>query len=182
MDAVILLSGGIDSSACIKFYLDLSYKVECIFCNYGQPAADAELAAAQSITKFYNVCLHIITTSSMMIPNSGEICGRNALLIIQALCFKGFGTYKIILGIHDGTSYADCSSNFVKIINYLLDFYGNGTIYLEAPFITWNKLEISLYCKKNFVPYHLTYSCETGHIPPCGICKSCLDRKEFFNE
>ena len=118
----------------------------------------------------------------MMIPNSGEICGRNALLIIQALCFKGFGTYKIILGIHDGTSYADCSSNFVKIINYLLDFYGNGTIYLEAPFITWNKLEISLYCKKNFVPYHLTYSCETGHIPPCGICKSCLDRKEFFNE
>ena len=56
MDAVILLSGGIDSSACIKFYLDLSYKVECIFCNYGQPAADAELAAAQSITKFYNVC------------------------------------------------------------------------------------------------------------------------------
>lgn len=182
MRAVVLLSGGLDSAACLKFYLDLSYEVECIFCDYGQPALEPELRAAKAISKIYGVPLHIITTSSLAIPPSGEICGRNALLVIQALCFMGFGTYKIILGIHAGTNYADCSPGFVTSMNYLLDCYANGTICVEAPFIEWDKKEIMVYCKEKDIPWNLTYSCEAGSIPPCGKCLSCLDRKGFFDE
>lgn len=36
MKAFILLSGGIDSMACVNFYKALNYEVECIFCDYGQ--------------------------------------------------------------------------------------------------------------------------------------------------
>ena len=39
MKAFILLSGGIDSMACVNFYKALNYEVECIFCDYGQPAS-----------------------------------------------------------------------------------------------------------------------------------------------
>jgi len=182
MKAIVLLSGGIDSTACLKFYLDLSYEVECIFCNYGQPALEPELQAAKAISEIYDVPLHIIDTSSLAIPSSGEICGRNALLVIQALCFMGFGTYKIILGIHAGSDYTDCSPGFVAKINCLLYLYADGTIFLEAPFIKWDKNGIISYCKEKEVPGHLTYSCETESVPPCGKCLSCLDRKGHFDE
>lgn len=94
----------------------------------------------------------------------------------------GFGAYKIILGIHAGSDYTDCSPGFVANINCLLDIYANGTICLEAPFIEWDKNGIILYCKEKEVPCHLTYSCETGSVPPCGKCLSCLDRKGHFDE
>ncbi len=182
MKSCILLSGGIDSTACIKFYLDMDYEVDCLFCDYGQPAATLEWQAANAISKYYCVPLYTIKTTNISIPKSGEICGRNALLVLQALCFKGFGTYKIILGTHSGTKYVDCSQHFIDEMNRVLDCYANGTVYLEAPFIEWNKGQIVAYCKSQEIPYNMTYSCETGSTPPCGKCLSCLDRKEFLNE
>lgn len=47
MKAFILLSGGIDSMACVNFYKALNYEVECIFCDYGQPASISEKQASQ---------------------------------------------------------------------------------------------------------------------------------------
>lgn len=182
MRVVILLSGGIDSMACVNFYLQQGYDVECIFCNYGQPGAVSELIAASKIAEHYQVPLRIIETTNISIPESGEICGRNALLVQQALCCYGYGTYKIILGIHDGTGYADCSQLFVDHMNRLIDCYANGTIILEAPFLNWLKPEIISYCKANSLPVHFTYSCEAGKVPPCGHCLSCLDRKEYLDE
>ena len=182
MQAVILLSGGIDSMACVNFYLQQGYDISCIFCNYGQPGAIPESIAASKIAKHFCIPLRIIETTNIPVPKSGEIMGRNALLVQQALCYKGYGTYKIILGIHDGTGYADCTKQFVDHMNRVIDCYANGTIILEAPFISWFKSEIVSYCKDNSLPVHLTYSCETGDVPPCGHCLSCVDRKEFLNE
>lgn len=182
MQAIILLSGGIDSMACTHFYLQQGYTLEALFCDYGQPAATIELQAATKIAEKYQIPLHVIETTNISIPESGEICGRNALLVQQALFYKGYGTYKIILGIHDGTGYADCSQEFVDQMNRLIDCYANGRIILEAPFLNWFKPEIISYCKDNSLPLTLTYSCELGKVPPCGRCLSCLDRKEFLNE
>ena len=182
MKAFILLSGGIDSMACVNFYLKLGYEIECIFCDYGQPAAMPERQAAERVAKFYNIQLHIIEFKNIEIPKAGEICGRNALLVWLAFCKIGFGTYKIVLGIHDGTKYVDCSSRFVEATNSVFDCYTNGTVILEAPFQNWHKADIVAYCKENQLPHSFTYSCETGKVPPCGQCLSCLDRKEFLNE
>ena len=182
MKAFILLSGGIDSMACINFYRDLGYDVECIFCDYGQPAATIEIQASQKIAKYYQIPYKAIEITNMDIPKSGEICGRNALLVWTAFCKIGFGTYKIILGIHAGTKYPDCSPEFVNVTNRVFDLYTGGTVMLEAPFINWHKSDIVAYCIKNSLPYNYTYSCETGSMPPCGKCLSCLDRKELLND
>lgn len=182
MQAIILLSGGIDSMACINFYLQQGYDVSCIFCDYGQPGAIPESSAATKIAEHFHTSLSIIKTNNISIPLYGEICGRNALLVIQALSYVGFGTYKIILGIHDGTGYSDCTEYFVSQINRVIDCYCSGQVILEAPFIAWNKAEIVDYCRENNLPIDYTYSCETGSVPPCGHCLSCLDRKEFLHE
>lgn len=182
MKAIVLLSGGVDSMACIYFYLQLGYEIEGVFCDYGQQAAISERCAAERVSKHYNISLRIVEVKNIEVPQIGEICGRNALLIWLAFCSIGFGTYKIILGIHDETGYADCSPTFVEEINRVLDCYTNGTVLLEAPFLYWNKAGIATYCKNNRLPYGFTYSCEAGTVPPCGECFSCLDRKEFLNE
>ena len=54
MKAFILLSGGIDSMACVNFYKALNYEVECIFCDYGQPASISEKQASQIIAAYYS--------------------------------------------------------------------------------------------------------------------------------
>lgn len=182
MRAFVLLSGGVDSMACVNFYMTLGYKVGCIFCDYGQPAAIPEKQASRKITEYYKTPLKIIEVKNIEIPESGEICGRNALLVWLAFCKIGFGSYKIILGIHDGTKYIDCSIQFVEATNRVLDAYTSGTVILEAPFLNWHKADIVSYCRENLLPYNFTYSCETGRVPPCGQCLSCLDRKEFLND
>ena len=182
MKAFILLSGGIDSMACTYYYLKLGYEVEGVFCNYGQPAFASEYNAAKSISNYYSIPLHVITTTGTKDSITGEICGRNALLVVEALFHIGFGEYKIILGIHDGTGYSDCSRLFVDEINRVLDLYSGGTIVTEAPFVDLYKSEIIQFCKDNKLPIELTYSCENGTVPPCGACPSCLDRKELLNE
>lgn len=173
----ILLSGGIDSMVCLSFYLNKGYDVECLFCDYGQPAAEQEYKAAKSITEYFDVKLHFLKTNSIIVPEIGEIYGRNAFIIMQSMCFFGADSYKIAIGVHSGTSYSDCSNSFIDAMNRVIDCYANGTVFLEAPLIAWNKIEIFEYCLQNELPLDLTYSCEKGGFPPCGTCLSCKDRK-----
>ena len=49
MQAIVLLSGGIDSMACIHFYLNQGYSIEALFCDYGQPASVREMESAMTM-------------------------------------------------------------------------------------------------------------------------------------
>ncbi len=182
MKAVILLSGGLDSMACVNFYQSIGYETCAIFCDYGQPAAQQERKASKYIAEYFKIPYKVIEIRNIIIPQEGEIFGRNAMLAIAALFCTGSGPYKIIIGIHAGTNYADCTSTFVEAINRVFDVYSNGTVILETPFVNWKKGDIVLYCKKNDLPYKYTYSCEAGEYPPCGKCMSCLDREAFFKD
>ena len=182
MNVIVLLSGGIDSMACVGFYLEQGYTVEGLFFGYGQPAVKAESIAANKIATYYGIQLHTIQIPQLRSNNSGEIYGRNAIFAMCALGVSGYGMYKIAIGIHAGTNYADCSVSFVDRINRLYDLYANGTVILEAPFVEWTKDQIISYCVDLALPLELTYSCEFGSEKPCGECKSCLDRKVWLNE
>ncbi|NMC55914.1 MAG: tRNA methyl transferase-like protein [Eubacteriaceae bacterium] len=182
MKAIILLSGGIDSMSCINFYKDLGYKIKTIFYDYGQPAAKYEALSAFNISKYFSVPFEYIKMADIDIQNDGEIVGRNALLIIQTLSKCKIDNYKIILGIHNGTNYADCSLKFINKINDIMDLYTYGQTICESPFINWFKEDIIEYAKSKNLPIYLTYSCENGTNPPCGKCLSCLSRKELLNE
>lgn len=182
MNVIVLLSGGIDSMACVEFYLEQGYTVEGVFFDYGQPAVKAERVAAKRIATHYGIKLRIIQLPQLCSNDRGEIYGRNAIFAMCALGINGYGTYKIAIGIHTGTSYSDCSSGFVDRINHLYDLYVNGMVILEAPFVEWTKEQIISYCIDLALPLDLTYSCEFGNEKPCGKCKSCLDRKVWLNE
>jgi len=173
--ALVLASGGIDSTACIKYYQDLGFEVHGFFVDYGQSARLKEWESVQKVAAFYKIKI-----KSMIVQNPGtlpygEIRGRNAFLIMAALLLNPDFVGLISLGIHAGVLYYDCSKEFLKKTNLLVTDYSDGQIKIDAPFIDWDKKMIVSYCRDLEVPTHLTYSCENGD-EPCGKCLSCLDR------
>lgn len=175
--AIVLLSGGIDSTACVHYYLDLNFYVRGLFVDYGQLASNNERQSATQVAQYYGIKLDQVSFPSTNDFGPGEIIGRNAFLITAALLVYPQLRGILSLGIHSGVPYYDCSESFVRDIKMILDGYTNGKVRVDAPFLTWDKATIYAYCKEKGVPIHLTYSCEAGTNPPCGKCNSCKDRE-----
>ena len=173
----LLLSGGIDSTACLSFYLKERYSVECIHIDYGQLGSKHEHAAVERVVLHYNVPLTVLRWSGNNDFKSGEIVGRNAFLLIGSLMEIGTQSGILATGIHAGTPYFDCSKTFIASLQAVVDGYCAGRVRLAAPFLEWSKLEVYEYCKFQDVPIDKTYSCEEGMTKECGECLSCLDRR-----
>ena len=176
----VLLSGGIDSTACVHFYRDLGYRVKLLHIQYGQAASVSGLRSSRAVAQFYKLKLLRVNLSRLEPAISGEIPGRNALLLSTGLVSMGARTGLIALGIHAGTRYFDCQSAFVGLWEQLLDGYTDGRIRLGTPFLGWTKSKIWQYCLSNDVPLSLTWSCESRSGRPCGRCLSCKDKEALI--
>lgn len=171
---LLLFSGGIDSTACIQFYLDLGYQVNPLFIRFGQLSESQELKSAHKICEYYGLNLIELKVETKNTFSTGEILGRNLMFLANAL-FNLDGNEVIVLGIHSGTGYYDCSEAFVNSFNKIIYESTNGTARLESPFVNWNKRQIWEYCHLKKIPLELTYSCEKGKETRCGKCATCRD-------
>lgn len=171
---LILFSGGIDSTACIQWYLDLDYNINPLFIKFGQLSEKQELISAKKVCDHYSLNLTVIKLNNLQKFSTGEIPGRNFIFIANAL-FNIGDNEAIILGVHSGTGYFDCSEDFVNILNQVIKETTDGTSRLEAPFINWSKKQIFDYCQIKKIPIELTYSCEKGTKIRCGKCATCRD-------
>ncbi len=173
---LLLLSGGLDSAACAGFYSERRRgNLSCLFMDYGQAAAALERQAAKAIARHYSLPIHEINWENAMLQSNGVILGRNAVIIFAALMHLAANPGRIVLGIHSGTRYYDCSQDFVASAQAIIDGYTGGKVRISAPFLHWDKGRIWDFCSKKAVPVGLTYSCERGLNPPCGSCLSCRD-------
>ena len=172
----LLLSGGIDSAACLAFYLKAGFRVECFHISFGQPASEHEQAAAERVARHFDVPLTVLHWSGSGGFMAGEIIGRNAFLFLGALIETGKNKGILATGIHSGTPYFDCSQTFLSSLQTVFDGYCDGRVQLAAPFLEWSKQQVFEFCESEGVPIDLTYSCESGTDQPCGRCLSCLDR------
>lgn len=176
---VLLLSGGIDSTALVDFYLRRKAMLECVHFQYGQPSAESEKIAVEKVMSHYKVNCRVINLGFKLQQARDEFFCRNALFILIA----GTSTLppaRIILGIHAGSYYYDSSMPFLRDCRAVLEGYFAGTVTLGAPFIQFTKNEIIDYCKKYDVPLDLTYSCIRQDHEPCGLCGPCLDRRLYY--
>ena len=175
--SLLLLSGGIDSLVCLNLLKTRGNEITCSFIDYGQRAQPQELRAATSISSFFNIPLDLVELSQTHNLGPGEILGRNATLVLSTLMYTRLDFSSIVLAIHAGTPYYDCSELFVKRLSQIVSEYTEGRVELIAPLIKWHKAQIIYYAKSNDLPIHLTYSCENGGEIPCGDCLSCKDRE-----
>jgi 7-cyano-7-deazaguanine synthase len=170
----VLLSGGIDSAAAAAASVSGADEVRSLFVDYGQAAAAYEREAAAVLAAHLGFEHTELEFKGMGIGN-GEIPGRNALLVCTALTASRGAAGAIVLGIHGGTSYRDCSPAFVDVLQDLLDFHSDGAVRLLAPFIEMRKPEVFDLAVHYGIPLHMTRSCEAAAERPCGHCRSCKD-------
>lgn len=181
MQVWLLLSGGIDSTACLAFYLTGGYTVNCIHVSFGQASAEYEEIAAKKVAQYYNAPLTIVRWLGSNSYLTDEIIGRNAFLMHCALIETGQFTGILATGIHAGTHYYDCSPVFVSSMQTVFDGYTDGRVRIAAPFLEWSKRQVYEYSRSTNVPIDLTYSCEMGMPSPCNACASCRDRTTFLD-
>jgi 7-cyano-7-deazaguanine synthase len=172
-----LLSGGIDSSACIQFLLEANFSIRPFFIDFGQSAAVKEREASLSICHFFGLKLEEARVLDLGHFDGGLIQGRNQFLISTALLKCSSQTSFISLGIHSGTEYLDCSEDFLISMQQLVNKTTTRQIHLIAPFLSWKKHEIWQYILERKLPIEKMVSCEKGFLEACGICPSCLERK-----
>jgi 7-cyano-7-deazaguanine synthase len=175
LEVLVLLSGGLDSAACLAFYRSQAASTHAVFIDYGQPATEDEGRAAQLIARHFGTPLSILALSSAARKPTGLIQGRNAFLLLAGLMEFPTSEGVVAIGVHRSNSYYDCSQQFLELMGRLFDGYTDGRVRPAAPFLSWTKREIWTFAVEHRLPIELTYSCESGGTPPCGRCISCLD-------
>ena len=173
---LVLMSGGIDSSAAASQYITEGCDVSGVFVDYGQPAAESEWVAVRQIADHLGVDLRRIELGCELVSTRGEIFGRNAIFALIAASTTDHRPLNVAMGIHALSEYYDTTLLFMQHIQRIMDGYSGGGVRVEAPFVTYTKAEVIEIARNNGLPFELTYSCERRSAPQCGDCGSCGDR------
>ena len=110
---VVLMSGGIDSSATAVAMLNKGYETSGLFVDYGQPAACTEWHAAREIADRLAIEIEKVELGFRLTVDSGEFFGRNALLVLTAAGTIAQRPLTIALGIHALSEYYDTQPLFL---------------------------------------------------------------------
>ena len=199
MKAMVLFSGGIDSTTCLGMAVD-KYGAENVIAlsiSYGQKHTK-EIEASDKIVKYYNVehiylDLEEIPKESYDAqikgtdgkPVSTYVPFRNGLFLSSAASIAlSKGCSEIYYGAHAddaaGSAYPDCSSEFNAAINDAIYLGSGKQIKVVAPFINASKAQVVKKGLELNVPYKYTWSCYEGGEKPCGRCGTCIDRARAF--
>lgn len=177
--AVVLMSGGIDSAACVHILQSQGFEVTAAFVDYGQTAAAQEIKAVGLMAEYLGVAVKYLRASGATSFAAGEHIGRNSFFLFAALFFLHAPKGLLAMGLHSGTPYYDCSKTFADRMTQLIAEHTDGRTSFIAPFIDWSKKDVFDYFIRASLPIDRTYSCEAGSVSPCGTCASCLDRRRL---
>ena len=206
--AIVLMSGGMDSTVCASWAIDQGFEVCALHVHYGQKTEEREAKA------FQDICLklqiqHILdidishlaaiggsslTDASIAISKadllnteipSSYVPFRNANLLSIAVSWaEVIGAHTIIIGAveEDGSGYPDCRKVFFDAFEAMIQV---GTkpgshITIQTPLIAMDKAEIVKMGMTLDAPLELTWSCYSGSEKACGVCDSCALRLRGF--
>lgn len=196
--AVVVFSGGQDSTTCLFWAQKQFGEVEVVTFDYGQRHKQ-EIECAQKIAKEQGVKQTIMDMSllNQLAPNAltrndvaieqveGEIpntCvdGRNLLFLSFAAVYaKQIGARHIITGVceTDFSGYPDCRDSFIKSLNVTLQLAMDYPFVIHTPLMWLNKAQTwKLSDELGAFEYvrEKTLTCYNGVIGDgCGECPAC---------
>ena len=209
-DAVILVSGGMDSATAVYEAVDRGYDPHFLHTSYGQETESKEYKSAKALAEEVGAeeFIHIETDyfseighSSLVDPGM-EVADanleddavpdtyvpfRNANLLSIAVSYaEAHDCEAIFIGAHseDYSGYPDCRPEFFESFQRVVDAgtKAETSIDIVAPFADWSKTEIAARGIELDVPYELTWSCYREEAPACGTCDACAYRLGAFQE
>ncbi len=187
--AVVLLSGGLDSSTALAVARDAGFTCHALTVRYGQ-LHEVELAAARRVAAALGVADHrvvavdlstlassALTTPGIAVPKdrsldeigapgdvpSTYVPARNTVLLSLALAWaEDLGAKDLFVGVNvlDASGYPDCRPEFVKAFEALAQVATrSGGFTVHAPLIELTKAGIIELGTRLGVDYALTHSC-----------------------
>lgn len=208
--AVIVLSGGLDSTTCMGIAKGEGYDLYPITFHYGQ-RHNREVEQAVEVGKYYNVEDHRIvdltflkdiggsalTDEKVDVPTEAEegipvtyVPARNMIFLSLASAYaEVIGATAVYTGVSavDFSGYPDCRPEFIKSMEETINLATKAgvtgkNISVETPLIHLSKKETIEKGLSLDVPYELTTSCYNGKETACGKCDSCVLRLKGFKE
>ena len=187
-DAVVLLSGGLDSYTAAAMASERGFRLFALTVGYGQRHA-AELEAARAVARALGVSRHIecdvnlslfggsSLTSTQPVPKdrpidsggipSTYVPARNTVFLSLALAWaEVLGAHDIFIGVNaiDYSGYPDCRPEFIEAFEHLATVataagVGGERFTVHAPLIRMSKTEIIQQGVALGLDYGLTHSC-----------------------
>jgi len=209
-NAVVLLSGGMDSAAVVAIAREQGFAVHALSVSYGQrhtselqAAADVASALGAVAHKTVNVDLRAIGGSALTddidVPEAGGagipvtyVPARNTIMLSVALGWaEVLGASDIFCGVNavDYSGYPDCRPEFIAAFEALANLAtkagveGAG-IKVHAPLQHLSKADIVREGVRLGVDFGLTVSCYQADAEgrACGHCDACRLRAQGFVE
>jgi 7-cyano-7-deazaguanine synthase len=207
--AVVILSGGMDSTTTAYIAKNQGYEVIAVHFNYGQRTEKRELKSFNDICEFAGIenkyvidipffkqiGASALIDENLEVPTDGLKPGvpityvpfRNGIFLsIAAAIAEKEGANAIFIGVveEDSSGYPDCTEDFIKKMQ---DAINAGTkpetqIEIKTPLIHLKKEDIVKEAVKYNVPLELTWSCYQNEDEACGVCDSCRLRLKGFKK
>jgi 7-cyano-7-deazaguanine synthase len=202
--AIILLSGGIDSTTALYWAKKEGYHLIVLSINYHlRPKKEKEVVlklATNLGIQLIEVPIGFLKeavdlrTEGFPIPSvvgspEGFIPTRNLVFYSIAAYYAEVYGCNFIIGGHiltDTEQFPDANINYFKSLEQLINRgkhkLDGSKIEILIPLIKLSKLEVVKLAKNLNVPLELTWSCNDDGEKPCDKCSSCIKRNKAFNK
>lgn len=210
--AVVLLSGGLDSTTCLAMAKAEGFDVYALSFDYGQRSS-SELNAARSVAESMGVIQHhvipllgigalggsALTDSNVGVPEQEStgipvtyVPARNTVFLSYALALaEVIEANAIFIGVNarDYSGYPDCRPEFVAAFEAMANLATKAAVegarmHIRTPLMELSKAEIIAAGAAIGVDYGITVSCYQADEQgrACGRCDSCRFRIKGFDE
>ena len=208
-NAVVLLSGGLDSATVLAMARQQGFACYALSVDYGQRHRTELVAAkrmAQSLGAVEHRVLNLdlasfggsaLTDSRIAVPEQpGEgipltyVPARNTIMLSLALAWAEIlQAQDIFIGVNavDYSGYPDCRPEYIEAFERMANLATKAAVEgkrmtLRAPLLYLSKAEIIKSGAKLGVDYSLTISCYQADADgrACGVCDSCKLRRAGF--
>jgi len=188
-DAVVLLSGGLDSTTALAIARSQGFTCHALTVRYGQ-LHDVEIEAARRVAAALGAAAHrvveldlgplaasALTSPAIAVPKDRSLAeigapgdvpstyvpARNTVLLALALAWaESLGARDLFVGVNvlDASGYPDCRPEFVRAFEALAQVATRqGGFHVHAPLIEMTKAEIIRAGTALGVDYAITHSC-----------------------
>lgn len=203
--AVVLFSGGLDSTALLGYVKSMGELALPISVDYGQRHSK-ELTAAADICAHLQLSHRVVrlnhlrnilggsalTDDTIPVPDghyeaesmkSTVVPNRNMIFIAVAVGFAvAQEADKVFIAAHSGDHhvYHDCRPEFLTAQADAVRMATGGKVGLFKPFVNLTKGDVCRIGLDTNMPLEMSWSCYKGLDLHCGVCGTCVERKEAF--
>lgn len=201
--AILLLSGGIDSTTLLAKLSNENYEIVALSFHYGQKHG-IELNYAKKNAEKYSVKKHYIVELDKILFKSSALVNceidmatyennelpegqvnayvpfRNLLFISTALSLAETMNINVVylaFNSDDSVNFWDCRTDFVEKINAIAT--SNTSIQIKTPFINLSKIQVVKLARQLSVDLSNTITCyQPNKEIECGVCLSCVTKQK----